>query len=270
MTTQGAVNHMMDKQNMAEFAQLHGIAIPPTYEASEIHPNSDVFPVILKPLKSIKGSKSDIHICRNYSEFQEAIRGEKYPVQIQHYIDKEVEYQLIGCSLDGGNDIIIPGATNLIRQPENTNTGYLKFIPASQFPAEYEATKGFLKAARYSGVFSMEFVRDKSGKDYFMEINMRNDGNAYCVTRAGVNLPYIWYEWNEAGVVTSTREFDHIIYSMPEHVDIMNVKHGKVSFSAWLREFWQCKSHMLINSKDPIPALTYCWRRLMNKIKKIC
>ena len=36
------------------------------------------------------------------------------------------------------------------------------------------------------------FVRDNEGNDYFLEINMRNDGNAYCVTSAGVNLPYIW------------------------------------------------------------------------------
>lgn len=271
MPAQGAVNQMMDKQNMAEFARQHGLNIPPTYEASEIHPDSDVFPVILKPLKSIKGSKGDIHICRSFPEFHEAMSREKYPVQIQHYIDKEIEYQLIGCSLDGGKDVIIPGATNMIRQPENTNTGYLKYVPASQFPAEYEASKVFLEAARYSGLFSMEFVRDKNGKDYFMEINMRNDGNAYCVTRAGVDLPYIWYEWNKTGAVTSQRKFDQSIYSMPEYVDIMNVLHGEVSLLTWLGEFGQCKSYMLINSKDPMPAFTYCWRRLMNKIKKtIC
>lgn len=37
----------------------------------------------------------------------------------------------------------------------------------------------FIRDLGYSGLFSLEFIRDKSGKDYFMELNMRNDGNAY-------------------------------------------------------------------------------------------
>ena len=104
-----------------------------------------------------------------------------------------------------------------------------------------------------------------------MEINMRNDGNAYCVTKAGVNLPYIWYVWNTQGRVENPVEFQKEIYSMPEYIDIMNVFHGEVSFLSWIKEFWQCKSYMLINSKDPKPFFTYFWRRLMNKIiKTLC
>lgn len=271
ISCQGEVNKMMNKQTMAEFAKQHGLLIPNTYEFSQITPESDVFPVILKPLKSIEGSKADIHICRNYSEWQNAMKMENNPVQVQHYIDKEIEYQLIGCSLDGGRIVIIPGATNMIRQPENTNTGYLKYLPKELFSAEYENSVKFLSAARYSGLFSIEFIRDKQGKDYFMEINMRNDGNAYCVTKAGVNLPYIWYVWNTQGRVENPVEFHKEIYSMPEYLDIMNVFHGEVSFLSWIKEFWQCKSYMLINSKDPKPFFTYFWRRLMNKIiKTLC
>lgn len=27
---------------------------------------------------------------------------------------------------------------------------------------------------------------------YFLETNFRNDGNAFCVTESGVNLPVVW------------------------------------------------------------------------------
>ncbi len=51
-------------------------------------------------------------------------------MQIQEYIEKKMEFQLIGCSLEKGEKIIIPGFTQIIRQPDNTNTGYLRY---SQF-----------------------------------------------------------------------------------------------------------------------------------------
>ena len=57
ISCQGEVNKMMNKQTMADFAKQHGLLIPNTYEFSQITPESDVFPVILKPLKSIEGSK---------------------------------------------------------------------------------------------------------------------------------------------------------------------------------------------------------------------
>ena len=56
----------------------------------------------------------------------------------------------------------------------------------------------FIREVGYTGLFSMEFLRDKYGNDYFMEINFRNDGNAISVTEAGVNLPYIWYAYNSS------------------------------------------------------------------------
>lgn len=35
----------------------------------------------------------------------------------------------------------------------------------------------FIKRIGYSGLFSVEFLRGQDGNNYFLEINMRNDGN---------------------------------------------------------------------------------------------
>lgn len=113
-------------------------------------------------------------------------------IVIQEYIEKEIEFQLIGCSLNSGETIIVPGVSIILRQPSNTNTGFLKYVSLKEFQySGIENCKQFIKTIGYSGLFSMEFLRGKDGKDYFMEINMRNDGNAICVTAAGVNLPYM-------------------------------------------------------------------------------
>ena len=58
-----------------------------------------------------------------------------------------------------------------------------------------EKVEKFIREIGYKGLFSVEFIRDAVGNDYFLEINMRNDGNAYCVQCAGVNLPNIWYKY---------------------------------------------------------------------------
>ena len=52
-----------------------------------------------------------------------------------------MELQLIGCSLNAGEKIIIPGFTKLIRQPKNTNTGYLLYSPIDQLDFDREAVK---------------------------------------------------------------------------------------------------------------------------------
>lgn len=35
-------------------------------------------------------------------------------IQLQEYIEKEFEFQLIGCSLDAGDIVLIPGYTQII------------------------------------------------------------------------------------------------------------------------------------------------------------
>ena len=50
-----------------------------------------------------------------------------------------MEFQLIGCSLDGGETIIIPGYTRILRQPRNTNTGYLEYSPIEGLDYDSEA-----------------------------------------------------------------------------------------------------------------------------------
>ena len=78
-------------------------------------------------MSSIVGQKSDIVICSSKKDLENYLSDKKSCLHLEEYIVKTIEFQLIGCSLE--QKIIIPGYTIIIRQPNNTNTGYLKYLP---------------------------------------------------------------------------------------------------------------------------------------------
>ncbi len=223
-----------------------------------------VFPCITKPEKSVLGKgKADIHIAFSREELNDYLSEiEAEYVQIQEYLRKDFEYQLIGCSLKCGELVIIPGFTRIIRQPPNTNTGYLVLSPIENLEYDAGTVKRFLTTIGYSGLFSMEFIRDKNGRDYFLEINLRNDGNAYCVKSAGVNLPSIWCRYALLGEVPEAeKQIKKSVYFMP---DFLDMKPGikKEGFLGWIYQFATAKSHSLFNMKDMGPFIYELNRRL--------
>lgn len=262
-------SELMSKEIQSKIAVASGLRIP--FSAMISSENSDkwsLFPCITKPIKSVIGAgKADIRISKNKTELKETLRSTEADfVQVQQYIDKILEFQLIGCSLDKGNQIIIPGFTDIIRQPDNTNTGYLVYSPIKKLNFDMKPAEEFIKKIGYSGLFSLEFIRDKDGNDYFLEINMRNDGNAYCVKTAGVNLPYVWcyYQVNGTLPINYKLSFEKPIWFMPEFSDI---KRGikSVGFYKWFVEFCKAESHAIFNLHDMAPffskIVSYTFRK---------
>ena len=255
----GNIIQVMNKDTMSKIATDCGIITPSNIFINDVSfCNNKKY--IIKPLISIEGSKADIVIVRSREELDNYFSsGHCDNVQIQEFIEKELEFQLIGCSLNRGEQVIITGASIILRQPENTNTGFLKYVGFDKFKFDglHECEK-FIRAIGYSGLFSMEFIRDKDGKDYFMEINMRNDGNAICVTAAGINLPYIWYcfslKSNEWIQEISNDIRDTIV--MPEFDDFINVLKRKISIFQWIKDIYKTNCFMEYDKSDTKPF--YC------------
>ena len=256
----GIITSLMDKEAMGHLASECGLTIPKSWIAEPSCYNSDLYeyPCVVKPLISIEGSKSDIYVCNSKKELERCmseIRCSK--VQIQYYIDKDFEFQLIGCSLNKGEIVIIPGASVILRQPQNTNTGFLKYIPLCDFQYEEESCRSFLKSTNYSGLFSIEFLRGKDDKDYFMEINFRNDGNSICVTASGMNLPLIWYLYNSGLSYEDELCYDKMkrVLVMPEFDDFHFVRTREIGFAAWIKDVRRTDRFMEFSKKDPMPFL---------------
>lgn len=254
----GTITHCMNKQIMCEQASANNLIIPygQMLDCSiGIGKLNITFPCIIKPLVSMYGSKKHILICHNSSELNKYLEKGSYPLlQIQEFINKEFEYQLIGCSLEYGNRVYIPGRSRIIHQPNTTNTGFLHYEPLDG-NEPIDECKSFLRAIGYSGLFSIEFLRGKDGRDYFMEINFRNDGNSICVTDSGVNLPYIWYAANSGISYLNNDDISILpIYVIPEFAILDIWYQGKLSFFRMLKDFIIANSSMDYADDDPGPT----------------
>lgn len=231
----------------------------------------DFFPCITKPIKSAIGAgKQDICIVNSRDELDETLSNiEAETIQLQEYIEKEFEFQLIGCSLDAGDIVLIPGYTQIIRQPKNTNTGYLKYLPIESLNINLSKVNNFIKRIGYSGLFSVEFLRGQDGNNYFLEINMRNDGNAYCVQSAGVNLPFIWVYYQTFFKMPATNlKVDKEIFFIPDFNDL-KVAVRTDGFFSWLKDFMLAESHSIYNKKDMRPFIFEIARQIKRIISGI-
>ncbi len=255
-TNDRRLGSLVNKSIMTELAAQIGLTVPYSINSDD---NIDIdklpYPVITKPSASKDGSKRDIKILKSPTallSFLEERKGRKF--QIQQYITKSFEFQLIGCSIDGGNEIVIPGISKLIRTGSGSNTGFLEYTAlTSDFETTLAKTKDFIKATGYSGLFSVEFLRGVDGTDYFMEINFRNDGNAICTTNAGANLPYFWVQ-RCIGAETPIPIIDHTEYVMPEYNELGMWFSGIISTKEFIKDFRQVTSYMEYAPDDPAPT----------------
>ncbi len=268
---QNRLTTLMNKETMSKLAEECGLRIPKSIMVSRIETNlKDIpYPCITKPILSIEGSKADIVICQNEDELRDYLnQSHTANFQIQEYILKTMEYQLIGVVKD---DCLIPGRSRIITQPQYTNTGFLRYEKLDGNEPMKQSLE-FLKRTGYSGLFSMEFIRDAEGNDYFMEINFRNDGNSICVTDAGVNLPYIWYKLctDSEYSLSSVDSTIHEIFVMPEFNEIDYWCAGQISFNRMVREFKQSDTYMEYAIDDPHPTggMRGFWFKLLKAIIK--
>ena len=262
---QGQITYLMNKKVMSDLAVDSGLSIPKTYYPSHfpLEESECVLPCIVKPILSKEGTKDDIRICYDIANVNNAIsRVGIGNVQLQEYIEKDFEYQLIGCST--GKDIVIPGVSHIIRPCKGSNTSYLHYEPLKDSFCDISKCMDFLRKTGYKGLFSLEFLRDKKGKDFFMEINFRNDGNAICVTAAGVNLPYIWYlsctgknYLNEARLMVTPK------YIMPDSAEIRLLWTRQINLFQFICDLIKTDRFMEFDRKDMKPF----WKMIQMKFK---
>lgn len=255
---QGLLTKIMDKEKMAELGHSVGFNVPKSWVVeSEKDIDGIEYPCITKPILSKDGHKSDIKVCQNKNELLEVLEdGSCYRYQVQKFVEKDFEYQLIGLSLNKGQEIIIPGFSRCIRPCPGTNTGFLRYQSLNTMELPLDKCKDFITQIGYSGLFSIEFLRDKVGTDYFLEMNFRNDGNSICVTKAGYNLPYLWYAYNtgfDYKAILNKCNFKEVLV-MPELDDFNSfVRKRKISIWKWIKDVSATDAFMEFDSKDPMP-----------------
>ncbi len=272
----GHQEEIMSKQYMTTLAQKIGMNIPETWllEKDQDIPKDIIYPCITKAISSVVGTKIDnIRVCNNYEELKSFVNssGHSATLQVQRFIDKAFEFQFLGCSFNDGNEIVISGRTHIDRPNGRENTFFLRFdkVEKELIPLENKVRE-FISATRYNGPFSVEFLRDKNGKDYFTEMNFRNDGNAYCQTCAGINVPYIMYLYYSGGDYKTELEKSeiHSIYMVPEFEYLQFKLKGEFGWKEWFQNMKKANCYNTFFRNDKGVYIQFLLNRISGFVRR--
>ena len=271
---QGEIVSLMDKNEQALFAEKYGIPMLATKVTSLIKDETESplqFPVILKPVSSVEGTKDDMCICANQAEYNKAVSELKEKgfnrILIQQYLPERKEYVVAGAISDKRFSFAI---TEHIRQwPPKVGTGsYSKVIVSKPLDEFCKKTLDIIQAAGYRGPIDFEFFSDMNGRFYLNEINWRSSGRNFISIVNNIHSAYIYY-CDVTGLQYSSRLYnDEEFYSMNDANDFKHIFKKEITVKQWIRDFKNAKSHSVWDRQDMKPFYARFEILFVNGMKK--
>ncbi len=264
---QGTIAKSMMKYENCLMANRCGINIPKEeFLERGVLPTTLRYPVMTKAATSACGGnwKDDSFICHTQDELIEAylkIKSER--VLVQEFIVKENELCLDGISINGGESIFIPYGCSYYRFTSESYGNYMYFFPFKDSDL-LKKIHDLIKLSKYSGVFCIEFLKDKDGDLYFLEVNYRNSGWSYAFTKGGFNLPFRWAV-STLDNELYTSDFDvlkefNAINDFSDFKDVLKTKNFNII--TWIKQYITADCHYYYNKDDPKPF----WHFMMHKL----
>lgn len=259
----GRINRYIDKYEIQECAKRHGFNVLESFiiRKEDKIPKNLCYPVITKDISPNVGNwKADVYICQNEEELIGALeRIASNEIMVQHFVDKQNELALEGYAINHGSDIhivtqmkwkyLIPGY-------------YSPYHDVTMFKDKELEKKlsSMFKEIGFDGIFEVEFIIDKDGTMYFMEVNFRASAWNPTGIYAGMPLPYLWVKgmMNERIDPSDRKEFEPFT-SMSEIIDYgKRVEGGICSLGEWLKDFKEAKCTYIYNKDDIEPWNEAC------------
>lgn len=255
----GRIAHYMNKDVMMDLVVKHGIQIAKTWKVKvgEI-PEGIVYPIMTKAINSIGEEwKNIVYICNNDTELQEAyshMKSEK--VLVQQYIEKVDELSFDAISVNKGKDVwVITEANQVYNIPDKYSPYWI--IKNSEKKGMQEKIAKVIEEIGLEGIFEFEFMQDKEGNLWFLEINFRNTALGYSTTVAGMPQVIYWCESMERGFIDKEKYYKKVpdgMTAMAECFDYdVRVKTGVISKEEWLKEYMTTECKMYLGRDDYVP-----------------
>ncbi len=264
----GRINQFMDKFKVQQLAKKHGLNVLDSFVVNKGEiPKELSYPIITKDITPNSGSwKSDVFICNNETELKQAYQKITSPVVLlQKFVDKKNEYALEGFTVDAGRQMMI--VTSLTWK-YLIKGYYSPYQDVKMFCDKDMETKlqAMFREIGYEGIFEVEFLIDKDGTYYFLEINFRASAWNYTGSCAGMPLSYLWVKSMCNGYIdiADKMEFEDFT-AMSEAIDFgKRVDSGKVTLAEWLKDFKEAKCTYYYNKDDyePFAVLYDKWDEL--------
>lgn len=262
---QGNLAKWMNKERQQETAKkaglrvLNGITLSPRdYMENEL--GTIEYPCIIKPLMSSHASKNNFRICQNTDDLKMSLSEvavECDKVIIQKYIHRDYEFNILAARTEGGVLCESPGGfyrTKMCTRLNNMGMPCFGYVKQQLHPGlDLNAWFRFLDEVGYEGLFSTEFLI--SGDEaYFLEINLRDDGDLFYWTHAGVNLPALLVgSLYGKDISNLARTFSkERTYGMNE-VNYVKYQLDWHSLKENIRDWRQCACYTIFDRKDIRP-----------------
>ena len=275
---QGLLSSVMDKGLMLEYAKKAGFKIPQSISLNLGKDNLDLeeikFPCVVKPLKSIYGKKEDFVICYSEDELVLAINDLKdrvLSVQIQEYLIKDYEMSIVGVVTPRTKTVVVPGIIRKIREyPFNMgSSSYSVLLPEVNEYLDLNVVRRFFSLVEYTGLFSIEFLCINR-QLYFLEVNLRNDGNGYVPTKGGCNLPFLYIQdYLGLNIEDIRQNIKRPIYFMIERGDLLYMLKKRLNPIKWIKDLMKVNCFILYDRKDVLPFWYYLKSLLFNKLNRL-
>ena len=238
------MEQLMNKELQIGLAIKHNFNVPYSICVSKPFcvPETIVYPCIVKPLVSCLGDKRDILIAQNADELKDILENRvtfSESLIIQQFIEKDYEYDIMGCVYKNG-EVYIPLSDRMVKfnhfLQDLSTVSYIEPLDAN-IAVEVEKIRTLMNEVGYVGLFSVEFMHNKKdGLIYFTEVNFRNDGANAFIVHEGVNLPFLHFqdllEQPKKRFTPTTKSKKYIL----EGSHFSNLIRKGISFREWLSD----------------------------------
>ncbi|MGF7057744.1 hypothetical protein [Brassicibacter mesophilus] len=262
------ISELMDKDMMNHLVKKLGFKIPNSmlldFSRDDKIIIEDIMsiiglPCIIKPTKSVDGTKSDIVVINDRVKLYRTLVNYKKKYKellVQQYVNKSGEIGIQGISTFNSNNVFVSGIVEKIRVSTIApgSTTYAKIVGDTTLLNE-DKIISLVKSIGFKGIFDIEFMYDNSYV-YFIEMNFRNGAYGYAFTKAGINLPELWIkEAIGESIEKCDKKVKKTVKVMSEIADFRNVLDRKISLSKWFLEFIKTDVHLILNWRDVKPFL---------------
>lgn len=273
---QGRITHFINKENQIRLAESCGMKVPKSevVRVGEM-PKTLSFPIFTKSVDSLSIFwKGNEFICNNEEELKAAYaKMDVEQILLQEFIIKQEETPIEGISINNGQDVLLTVKSVNYRMTKESHGIYRHVEPFIDTELA-EKIKKFVKAIHYNGIFGIEFIINKEGIPYFLEINLRITQYNSAYAMFGANLPYIYAQSVLSGKIA---EEDNIRYTtkrpfivMSEFEDLkFSCLHGNVSLWQWLMDVKRTDCFQYYDKNDNRPFYFTLYSKLILAIKKI-
>jgi len=256
---EGRLTQFINKENQIKLAEECGMRIPKS-EVVKVGdmPKELTYPIFTKSIDSLSIYwKGNEFICNNEEDLKTAYsKMDVEYILLQEFIVKQEETPIEGISINNGQDVLLTVKSVNYRLTKESHGIFRHIVPFEDNELA-EKIKKFVNEIHYNGIFGIEFIIDKKGVAYFLEINLRVTQYNSAYSMFGANLPYIY----ALSVIKGEIAYNEINYSHKRPFNVMSefedfkisCIHGDVSLHQWINDVRRtdCFQYYDVHDKKP-------------------